>query len=178
MDTATAIITTLLNIPTEVYVAIITAIGVSLVTQFSKKVLSIENEKVIMALFGGFSFLASGADYLMSAHNLPPTVLGLNTALIIGIATPFYTYVLKPVDKFVSTILAYRSQLEAKLKEVETTLPPQVPAVAPALNLAGTAPLVASAMDTATPAPDFISAPAPTTPPVPAPVVAPQTADF
>lgn len=109
-----------LEVPSEVWVLILGAAGVSVFTQVLKKILAVENEKVIMTLFMAASFAASGLEYLLSQTNLPPTVLGINTALIIGIATPLYRFAIKPASRLLSDFKAYRNQVSSKLNELET----------------------------------------------------------
>lgn len=117
MDIATQIINFFGSIPAEFYVFVLGAAGVSALTQVLKKTFSLESEKVVTILFAGVSFIAGGFDYLLSAHNLPPMVLGVNMVTIMGIATPMYRFVIKPLDTFLGNYKKYRSQL---MKEVET----------------------------------------------------------
>lgn len=125
----TAIITALLNVPTEFYVLILGAGGVSVLTQVSKKLLSLESEKVIMFVFTSIAFLASALEYLLYSANLPPTVLGINTVVIMGIATPIYTFAVKPATLFIRDVQIYRDQINAKVAAVVASAPAPVPTI-------------------------------------------------
>lgn len=102
--------------------AILGAGGVSVVTQFGKRLLALENEKVVQVLFALVAFAAAGLQYLLGQHNLPPTILGLHTAALMGIATPFYFYVIKPLDAFILDLKKFKANQAAAVDG--TTVPP------------------------------------------------------
>lgn len=120
MDQLTNVLNALLSIPSVVWVTVLGAAGVSVATQVIKKLLSLESEKMVMTIFTAISFAASGLDYILSSHNLPPTILGVNTVAIMGVATPLYIYAIKPLSQFIVDVKAYRSQIADKVAEVET----------------------------------------------------------
>lgn len=98
------------DIPSETWVAILGAGGVSIVTQWLKKLMALENGKVVHTLFVAIAFAASALQYVLGAHNVPPTILGMHTAILIGIATPFYNYVVKPLDEFMGQVKDFQVQ--------------------------------------------------------------------
>lgn len=119
MEQLTQVFDYILNIPTEVYVTVLGATGISILTQVSKKLLALENEKLVVVMLTGFSVLASGVDYLLSSHAIPPTfaIFG-HTVNLIGVATPLYIWVLKPATIFLADVKAYRGQLVAKTEDI------------------------------------------------------------
>lgn len=119
MEFITQSFETLLNVPAETYIFVLGAAGVSVVTQVAKKLLSVENEKYVILLFTALAFLASGLEYLLFSAHLPPTILGVSTALIMGVAQPIYFWVVKPASLFVKDVRNYRAQLLAKTEEIE-----------------------------------------------------------
>lgn len=155
MDIVTQIINFFGTIPAEFYVFIFGAAGVSAITQVLKKVFSLESEKIVMVLFAGISFAASGIDYLLSAHNLPPTVLGVHMVTLMGIATPLYRFVIKPLDIFFGNYKKYRSQIMSEVealdavatipgsKIVETPTMPVIVAPVPEVEAEEPKPLIA-----------------------------------
>lgn len=134
MDILAQAITYILGTPTGIIVLILGAGGVSVLTQVSKRLLKLEkdNEKLIMFIFMLISFSASGLEYLLSAHNLPPTILGVNMGLIMGVATPLYIYAVKPLTLLINDAKIYRSSIAAKVSDIEQVSAAQVAAVAPA----------------------------------------------
>jgi len=118
----------------DILVYVLGAFGVSIVTQVSKKLLSLENDKKVILLFTAVSFIFSGIEYLSTASGLPPTILGVSTVTLMGIATPIYHWIVKPANVFISQVRAYRSQIEAKAAEVQAL---QSTAVSPPLDVHG-----------------------------------------
>jgi hypothetical protein len=98
-------------------------VGVALFSQFIKKLAKLENEKVIQFVVGALAFLAAALQYLLSSHSIPPTVLGLHTAVIIGIAQPTYLYFVKPANKFFSEVKKFTAEQQAKTQGAATTAP-------------------------------------------------------
>lgn len=119
MDNIVNVFDFFLQIPVEVWGLLLGATVVSTVTQVLKGLLKMENDKIIMFLFVSMSFAASGLDYLINQAMLPPTILGFNTALIIGVATPVYRFFVKPATSFLRDVRAYRGRLVEHLDEIE-----------------------------------------------------------
>lgn len=112
------VLQTIINIPTIVYVYILGGLGVTVVTQVSKKLLALESDKKVVLLLTGVSFVFSGIEYLATSSGLPPTILGVNTATLIGIAIPLYHFGVKPINEFITAVKLYRLQLETKATEI------------------------------------------------------------
>ena len=82
--------------------------GVSTLTQFGKKLLKLENERIVQILFATVAFAAAALQYLLSSKNLPPSILGVHTATLIGVATPLYFFAIKPANNFISDFKSFR----------------------------------------------------------------------
>lgn len=90
------------DVPPETWIAIFGAGGVSVVTQVIKKLAKLENTRVIQILFAAVAFAASGLQYLASnAHSLPPDVLGIHTAVLIGLGSQWYAHIVKPANNYI-----------------------------------------------------------------------------
>lgn len=104
------------DIPPEAWVAIFGAGGVSFITQMLKKWAKLENDKVIQVLFAAVAFAAAALQYLVNAQNLPATVLGLHTAVLVGIGSQWYTHIVKPSSDFIEKVKSFdASQAAAEL---------------------------------------------------------------
>lgn len=125
------IITTLLSIPTEIYVLVLGASGVSVVTQVVKKLSKAESAKVITFIFTSISFITAGFDYLMQSGAVPPTILGFNTLAIMGMATLIYRYAVKPLSLFASAVMAYQTQIQEKANDITGVTAQDIANVAP-----------------------------------------------
>lgn len=101
------------SIPADTWIALFGAGGVSVVTQLGKNLLKLENERVVQIFFVTVAVAASGLQYIMSAHNLPPTILGLHTAVLVGIGSQWYSHIIKPT----STAISNYKQLVAKTNQ-------------------------------------------------------------
>lgn len=156
MEVVTKIIDALLSIPAEAYAYVLGAFGVSIITQVSKKLLSLENDKKVILLFTVISFIFSGIEYLATASGLPPTILGVSTVTLMGIATPIYHWIVKPASVFIGQVRAYRSQIEVKANEV-------VAQVAVPLNVFGQPTDKVSEYSSAVTADPNLASPVPTT---------------
>jgi len=110
------------SIPSETWVALLGAGGVSFFTQIGKKLLKLESENVVQMLFAVVAQAATTLQYLTSQHNLPPSVLGIHTAALMGLATPLYFYVIKPADGFLSDLSAYKAAKAKVTAEEASTL--------------------------------------------------------
>lgn len=119
INTLTNIADWFLSIPVEAWGILLGAAGVSAITQVVKKVFTVENEKVIMVVFGAISFAATGLEYILSRTDLPPSILGVNTLLIIGAATPLYRFVIKPASNLITFIRQYGPEINARMKQAE-----------------------------------------------------------
>lgn len=117
-----SVINGLLNIDPSVYGLLLGgAVGVSLLTQGAKKLFALTNEKHVIAVFNLIAIAASGLDYFLSSSHLPPTVLGINTLLLTGVASPVYIYFIKPLSIFIADVKLYKSRVLEKVNEVATT---------------------------------------------------------
>lgn len=95
--------------------------AVAVASQLTKRVFKLESEKVIQFLVMALAFMASGLQYVLSAHNIPPTVLGLHTAALLGVAQPLYLFFVKPADKFVQDVQSYNAAQSATGAESNIT---------------------------------------------------------
>jgi len=87
-----------LNVPVEVYVLVLGAAGVSLLSQLFKKWFKIENEKWMFSIVLGIAFLGSFLDWFLTSQSLPPQIIGIQTSILVGIAQPVYFYAIKPLN--------------------------------------------------------------------------------
>jgi hypothetical protein len=108
-----------LGAPAETIAIVLGAAGVSVLTQVVKKLGHLEREKVVIGVFTFIAFLASLLDYLITSNGLPPTVLGFNTAVIMGVAQPIYYYVIKPLNRFLVEFKGYKASLQTKVEDIE-----------------------------------------------------------
>lgn len=95
----------LTSVPPQVWTTILVllgASGISFVTQVIKKALALEKTKVVQTVVIGISFATAGLQYLLTHQfkSLPPTVLGVHTATLVGVATAVYNYALNPFTKW------------------------------------------------------------------------------
>lgn len=122
------------NIPSSAWYAIAAAGVISIVLQAIKHYLEDINPKVLMALLTGFSFAVSGINYLLSQANQNPTVLGNETATLVGLATVLYRFVVKPGYALLLDVKQVRDQeLAAKPAGATTTSTAAAPALANAV---------------------------------------------
>lgn len=92
----------LLNeIPNGAYIAVVGGLVASLFLQGLKKWLDLQSDKVITLVLISMSFIISAIDYLMQAVAVSPMALGQDTATIVGIATAFYRFIIKPANNLV-----------------------------------------------------------------------------
>lgn len=119
-DGLLAIIQGFLGTPSQTIAILLGAGGVSILTQVTKKLAKIEKEKASIALFTLIAFLASLLDWFVTnGNNLPPSILGANTALIMGVAQPIYFYVVKPFTRFWGEFQSYKQALRSKVTDIE-----------------------------------------------------------
>jgi hypothetical protein len=109
------------NLPPGFWELVLGAAGVSAITQVIKRLLALKNEKVVQVLFATVAFLATCGQYLFVDHNMPASIFGLSTAALMGVATPLYFYIIKPLDSFVRAVKAYSAAQEEGLPDI----PPQ-----------------------------------------------------
>lgn len=125
--------TILTSVNTTTALAFLGGAGVvGVAAQIIKKVFGLESAKVIQLLVIVLGIAAAGLQYLLSAHNLPATILGQHTAILLGIAQPLYVYVIRPADIFLTKVQAYNASqtppesgtVSAALDNPGTTSPP------------------------------------------------------
>jgi len=113
------------------------AAGISGITQIIKKALKLKNDKVIVTLFAVVSFISSGIVYIVTNPNLPPEILGFSTITLMGLATPIYRFVIKPISNILAFYKTYKPQIDEKIQAIEDTVIPQhIVSEAAALNVA------------------------------------------
>lgn len=110
-----------LNVPIEVYVLVLGAAGVSLLSQFFKKWFKIENEKWMFSIVLSIAFLGSFLDWFLTSQSLPPQIIGIQTTILVGIAQPVYFYVIKPLNNILSIYKANKDAIKDKLAEIEVS---------------------------------------------------------
>lgn len=96
------------SLPPEVWFAILGGV-VTVVTQATKKWLSLQSPKVIMALTAALSALATIIPALLTAVNHNPAVLGQHAVTVIGVATLLYRYIVQPADTFLENYKSYKA---------------------------------------------------------------------
>lgn len=139
------LLTFFLQVPTTVWVLILGAAGVSLLSQLLKRWFKIENERWVFALVMGIALVGSALDWFLTASNLPPTIIGVQTSLLVGIAQPIYFYVIKPLNLIIAGYKANKEAIKKKLAELETA-----PIVAPIDTLQDTQTVVEAVQNAAT----------------------------
>jgi len=76
--------------------ALVVSAVLSVLVQVIKHYLEGLNEKTLMTLLGTFSFAASAINYLLGHAQANPTILGQETATLVGLATVMYRFAVKP----------------------------------------------------------------------------------
>lgn len=109
-----------LNTPVEIIVLILGAGGVSVLSQILKKWWKIENERWVFLLVLSVAFLGSALDWFLNSSTLPPTIVGIQTPLLVGLAQPFYFYFIKPLNLVISSYRANKKALEEKLAQIDS----------------------------------------------------------
>lgn len=127
-----AVIDLLLNIDPMAYVILLGGgAGISLLTQWTKRLLSLTNEKHVIAVLNLFALLASGVEYFISASDLPPSILGVSTVMLTGVATTLYIYIIKPLTIFINSVNLYKNRVLEKVEAIEAVVPAEVIAEVP-----------------------------------------------
>lgn len=104
------IITNVLSeVPTGAYLASGGALAVSLLLEALKKWTNLQSDKMITFLLMALSFGASALEYLMTAIAANPGILGTHTAVLMGLATVLYRYIVKPSRTLLQDAKAFRS---------------------------------------------------------------------
>lgn len=101
------------SLPPEVWLAVLGGV-VSVVTQAAKKWLDLQSPRVVMALTTALSVVATAVPSLLSAVSHDPTILGQHAAIVIGIATLAYRYIIQPADSF---LVGYKQYKASQLSE-------------------------------------------------------------
>jgi hypothetical protein len=96
---------------------------VAVVAQLIKKYFKLSSTKVIQFLVVSLGFAVSALQYLLGAHNLPATVLGLHTVALVGVAQPLYVYIIKPLDSFFTKVQNYNSGTTTGTTAQSSTVP-------------------------------------------------------
>jgi hypothetical protein len=94
-----------LTIPSEVwYILLILGLGllVSVVTEFIKKWLVTLGDKRITAILTFLSGIAGFIETAVAQLQANPLILGQNTALIIGVSTLAYRFIVKPAVNLIN----------------------------------------------------------------------------
>lgn len=118
------LVTFFLSVPDQIYVLILGSAGVSVLSQVFKKALKIENERWVFSIVMVVALLGSVLDWLLTNNGLPPTIIGVQTSLLVGIAQPIYFYVIKPLNMVIAGYKANKAALEAKVNGIETATVP------------------------------------------------------
>jgi hypothetical protein len=118
-----------LNLDPSIYVMVLGgAVGVSLLTQWAKKLFDLTNEKHVEAVINLIALAASGLAYFLSNSHLPPYILGISTITLRGLAQPIYIYVIKPLSTFIANVQAYKSQVLTKVNDISAVADQPIPA--------------------------------------------------
>lgn len=120
MEAFQTLINLFINTPAWMISLVLGAAGVSLLTEFMKRLMKLESDKVITVLFVTVSSLASGLDYLMTTTDLPVAIFGLQTAMILGVATPIYRFGVKPLSIALGEYMKNKQKIAAKVQEIES----------------------------------------------------------
>lgn len=109
------IITYLHHIPVGTWQALGVVAVQSPALKAVKHWLDIQSEKVMIGLVLLVSFIAATGGYLLSTPSASPTIIALHTAVLGGLSTPFYVYIVKPLwSVFVSDPRI--SQIESEVR--------------------------------------------------------------
>lgn len=93
---------------------IASALGVSVLTQAIKNWLDLNSPKLILFLTIGLSFISVAILYFTYYAGQNPEILGSKTALVLGIATILYRYLVQPFYIMLQNSKAYKSSLAAQ----------------------------------------------------------------
>jgi hypothetical protein len=89
-------------------------LGVSLVSQFLKRVAGLQSAAAIHTMVIGLTSVAAFAQYVTELHStLPPTVLGISATTIYGFSQLIYKYA-SYASKFMRDVKAYNEGQAAK----------------------------------------------------------------
>jgi hypothetical protein len=99
---------------------VLSGAGVTFIAQWLKKMGKLESEKVIQFVVIALSVASAILQYTISNSNESMTVLGINTATIVGVAQALYLYLLKPISNFVDKV---NMQYEQNLKAITAKQP-------------------------------------------------------
>lgn len=110
------------SIPHSFWVALGASGIISVVLQFIKHWLEELSPKVLMTLLTTFSFGAAAINYLLGNASTNPTLLGQQTASLVGLATILYRFVIGPGTKLMVDAKAERARQDA-LKAATPAVP-------------------------------------------------------
>lgn len=97
------------NIPNEIWLALGAALGVSTITQIVKhRIASDLSDRTIMGILTTLSAITAAIQYFAQQAASNPTVLGVHTATILGLATLLYPFTVKPFYNLMLDAKAYR----------------------------------------------------------------------
>lgn len=122
MDT----ITDLVNVSDGAMYAVATGLVISMALQSAKRWFNLQSDKVITFLLAAFAFIAAAVEYLLTIASQDPSILGQNTAMLVGIATVAYRYAVKPVSQFLHDVKEYRlreNRLQAEAAPITDEMP-------------------------------------------------------
>lgn len=104
----------MINIDPSFWVILGSAIGVSSITQALKHWLSLESPKVIILLTTGISAILVAIQYFTYYAAQNPAILGENTAVMLGISTLAYRFLVQPFYGLLIDAKTYRSNQAAQ----------------------------------------------------------------
>jgi len=107
--------------PVQTIALVLGAVGISVFVQGLKKWFKLENERVVFTIILVITLLGSFLDWFLHSAQLPPVIIGIQTTLLVGIAQPFYIYVVKPLTMLLNGYKANKAAIQEKLAQLETT---------------------------------------------------------
>lgn len=113
--------------PVQAIALVLGAAGISLFAQLLKKWFKIENERWMFSVVLVITLLGSFLDWFLHSAQLPPAIVGIQTTILVGIAQPFYIYVVKPATMLINGYKANKAAIKEKLAQIEgAKLPEQL----------------------------------------------------
>lgn len=94
---------------------------VSLALQVIKHKAEVQSKKVINFMLGAISFVTVAIHYLVQVAPQNPRVLALQTFLLMGVSSPLYVYLIKPIYSILLDAKAFRTNTDTSLSVPAST---------------------------------------------------------
>lgn len=126
-------------VPDSVWVIVAGVLGLSALQQVIKHKIDGLSERTNTLMSVAFAGVLASSDYLTSAAAQNPTILGPETAAILGLMTVVYRYIVKP---FYNLLIDAQELRKSKAKAAAGTVAAPAAPAAPAQQPAAAAPAI------------------------------------